>query len=617
MISPSIFSGSKMAWELGTPPAAEFSIPTVSVISLDWIRNLTTGFPVRRMQENARRIVGIQAWWLQVAAFALCHLGTARGAAPRAAFAVGIDHYQNVADLANGVSATLRFSEVLSKGGFEVSKLTNANKGNIQSGFSRFLETSRSAELRIFYFSGHGVETGGRNYLLPSNASAADEDELKGTCVSLGDLLAEMSRSRSGTDILILDCCRNNPFSNGNDGMASVSGLPDHTVILFAAQPGKVAYDRPLGGERVGESVSPFTLALIEAFSAEQDNLISLFSAVTTTVLSDTFQRQEPYLKLSASLASLQRFRIHVSQPQGGGSQGPWLFPHSRHTPLTHEELSVLSPDELWRARNEIYARHGFRFTSTKGLNYAATLGPAFYQPLKADVSDRELTKAELANIDLIKKFENAAKTGSPVPVESGAQPTVWLFPDSSSLHLSFAQLEELDSGALWVARNEIFARKGLIFQSARGKALCRKLGSAYQPVSSDQTVIFSRLNEFETANVDLIARFELGIESTAADSGTQISGGSSAGEIWLFPDSSDRPLTDAELASLSATQLKTARNEIYARRGFIFSTDFGRDIVRRLGAAYQPVSADMELIESRMNQVEKANIERIRRYEK
>jgi hypothetical protein len=40
-----------------------------------------------------------------------------------------------------------------------------------------------------------------------------------------------------------------------------------------------------------------------------------------------------------------------------------------------------------------------------------------------------------------------------------------------------------------------------------------------------------------------------------------------------LIPDSSDRPLQPADLANLSAAQLRIARNEIYARHGYIFQS--------------------------------------------
>ena len=41
----------------------------------------------------------------------------------------------------------------------------------------------------------------------------------------------------------------------------------------------------------------------------------------------------------------------------------------------------------------------------------------------------------------------------------------------------------------------------------------------------------------------------------------------------WIFADSSERLLTDADVAGLSAWELKVARNEIYARHGRMFTS--------------------------------------------
>lgn len=89
------------------------------------------------------------------------------------------------------------------------------------------------------------------------------------------------------------------------------------------------------------------------------------------------------------------------------------------------------------------------------------------------------------------------------------AQPRIWVFADSSSRTLSKADLASLDVDLLWRARNEIYARNGLIFSSARGKALTAALGSAYHGVDSDQDRVFTRMNKVEQANVTLIQSME------------------------------------------------------------------------------------------------------------
>jgi uncharacterized protein YgiM (DUF1202 family) len=81
----------------------------------------------------------------------------------------------------------------------------------------------------------------------------------------------------------------------------------------------------------------------------------------------------------------------------------------------------------------------------------------------------------------------------------------LWLFADSSSRQLSSSELQSLSADDLWRARNEIFARRGLVFQSSRGRKLTSKLGASYQPVSADQDYILAQMNPIERQNIILI----------------------------------------------------------------------------------------------------------------
>ena len=87
----------------------------------------------------------------------------------------------------------------------------------------------------------------------------------------------------------------------------------------------------------------------------------------------------------------------------------------------------------------------------------------------------------------------------------------------------------------------------------------------------------------------------------------------------FLFPHSSTRLLTDQELAGLRPDQLWAARNEIFARRGFIFSSARGRALAAILSKAgvYKPVTANQDAVTASFNKIETANIEKIRRYER
>jgi len=85
----------------------------------------------------------------------------------------------------------------------------------------------------------------------------------------------------------------------------------------------------------------------------------------------------------------------------------------------------------------------------------------------------------------------------------------------------------------------------------------------------------------------------------------------------WLFPDSSSRYLSATDLSSLSSADLWRARNEIFARKGYKFSTPRGIAFAQTLGNHYRGVDDDQGRVFNNMNQYERANLTLIRAIEK
>ena len=90
-----------------------------------------------------------------------------------------------------------------------------------------------------------------------------------------------------------------------------------------------------------------------------------------------------------------------------GPIRNPWIFPNSHARPLQPGELQALPPEALWRARNEIYLRRGFAFTSPEGQRFAKQFGD-LYQPQTPDVAaiQQRFSPVEIANLRLIHDFE-------------------------------------------------------------------------------------------------------------------------------------------------------------------------------------------------------------------
>ena len=109
-------------------------------------------------------------------------------------------------------------------------------------------------------YAGHGVQVKGRNYLLPVDTEIRGEDEVAAKSADLNELLERLGATKQGINIVILDACRNNPFSGaeilGPDGRrlkfrgATPAGLapveaPLGSMVAFSTAPGGVALDNP------------------------------------------------------------------------------------------------------------------------------------------------------------------------------------------------------------------------------------------------------------------------------------------------------------------------------------------------------------------------------------
>jgi len=126
--------------------------------------------------------------------------------------------------------------------------------------------------------------------------------------------------------------------------------------------------------------------------------------------------------------------------------------------------------------------------------------------------SEKQMTKKlvailmmlPLAGIFVISLIGEASLAQAPIPIAGDFGYSPWLFPDSDSRYLTPGELAALSPDELWIARNEIYARRGYIFNTARGKAYARSLGDAYMPLTKNP-----RFNRLEQKNIQLIQQFE------------------------------------------------------------------------------------------------------------
>lgn len=186
----------------------------------------------------------------------------------RYALVIGNSNYaKEVGILKNPVNDATDVATELRKSNFEVQLLTNATYVQLREAMRKFHEKlttgPRDQTVGLFYYAGHGVQYQDENYLVPVDANVQFEDDIVRMCFPVQRMvLANMERSNSRMNIVILDACRNNPFPATSRSVGS--GLAEMkrargSFIAFATAPGSVASD---GDGRNGLYTQEFLKAL-------------------------------------------------------------------------------------------------------------------------------------------------------------------------------------------------------------------------------------------------------------------------------------------------------------------------------------------------------------------
>ncbi len=240
----------------------------------------------------------------------------------RVALIIGNGAYRNAAPLANPPHDAELIAETLSQMGFSLvggAPLIDADRPTMEQAIREFGRQLQGGAVGLFYYSGHGIQVGGANYLIPVTADVARDVDVKYELIDVGLVLDEMGHAGNRLNIVILDACRNNPF--GKRGMRSVSsGLsqvvaPAGTVIGYATQPDNVAADG------TGRN-SPYTQALATALRKPGLDLFGMFNEVGLQVKLATSGQQQPWVA-----ASPVEGQFYFSGPPEAAFGGPAADP--------------------------------------------------------------------------------------------------------------------------------------------------------------------------------------------------------------------------------------------------------------------------------------------------
>ena len=131
----------------------------------------------------------------------------------RLALVIGNGDYTEGA-LKNPVNDMRAMAETLTDLGFDVMAVENATMREMLEAISEYQDRLANGGVGVFYYAGHGIAVEGENYLIPIDAVIEKELDVSHETVSVvDDVLRAVTRRERGVNIVILDACRNDPFS--------------------------------------------------------------------------------------------------------------------------------------------------------------------------------------------------------------------------------------------------------------------------------------------------------------------------------------------------------------------------------------------------------------------
>ena len=166
------------------------------------------------------------------------------------ALVIGNGAYENLSRLPNPVNDADDVAAALQGLGFTVEKITNGNLDQMEAAAIRLRNrlSVSSDSYGFFFYAGHAVQSGGENYLIPVDANIQMESSLRNRAFSVQDMLDELSTANNTLNVVVLDACRDNPFtwrqrSGGSRGLTILSNQPTGSIIVFATRAGQTASD--------------------------------------------------------------------------------------------------------------------------------------------------------------------------------------------------------------------------------------------------------------------------------------------------------------------------------------------------------------------------------------
>jgi uncharacterized caspase-like protein len=246
----------------------------------------------------------------------------------RVALVIGNAAYKYAPPLANAVADGNGLARVFRSAGFEaVIARSDLGVVDFKRAVRDFLVTAEGADIAVVYYAGHGIEIGGTNYLIPTDAKLSRDYDVDDEAVALDRIIWAL-QSVKRLRLIILDACRDNPFSArmrsvevraiGGGGLGQPLAVAPDTLIAYAAKAGSQSSD----GDGPN---SPYATALMRHLAEPGLDIRLALGRVRDDVLAMTGGRQEPFIYGSLGGATIAL--VPSTAPSTVPSTAPAIVP--------------------------------------------------------------------------------------------------------------------------------------------------------------------------------------------------------------------------------------------------------------------------------------------------
>src|SRR5215831_2481487 len=218
----------------------------------------------------------------------------------RVALVIGNGAYTKVPKLDNPKNDAAAMEAMFRAAGFDtVVRANDLGVAEMRRALRDFSDTAYDADIAVVFYAGHGIEVGGINYLIPTDAVLERDIDVHDEAVPL-DRVSQILEPVRRLRFVILDACRDNPFVRSmrrtlatrsvrsGYGEIDENSLPPNTLVAYAQRAGATAEDG-------AGSNSPYTTALLKHLPTPGLDVELALRRVRDNVLKATRNRQEPF----------------------------------------------------------------------------------------------------------------------------------------------------------------------------------------------------------------------------------------------------------------------------------------------------------------------------------